>query len=118
MIDAPCSGTGTLASRPYIKWFLSKQRIKFYSKLQLEILLSASKFLKAETGRLYYITCSLLPEENEDIIKAFLELTENKFVSIPLKYSFGQSLQYHGQRLLPHLMESEGFSIFCLKKTT
>ncbi|OLS21957.1 MAG: tRNA (cytosine(48)-C(5))-methyltransferase [Candidatus Heimdallarchaeota archaeon LC_3] len=116
MIDAPCSGTGTLASRPYIKWLLSKQKIKFYSKLQLEIITSASKFLKPETGRLYYITCSLLPEENEDIIKLFLESTNENFVPIPLKYKFGRSLPYNGQRLLPHIMESEGFTIFCLKR--
>ena len=116
MIDAPCSGTGTIATRPYIKWQLSKQRIKKYSLLQKEILESISSLVKPETGLIYYITCSLLPEENEEVIKDFLERTSDSFKPIALNLDFGKDLPFFGKRLMPNVMESEGFSIFCLKR--
>jgi 16S rRNA (cytosine967-C5)-methyltransferase len=116
LIDAPCSGTGTLASRPYARWRLSKQRVKAYFKLQLEIINAAIKFLKPEEGLLFYVTCSLLPEENEDVIKAFLENQKTNIQPVPLSFDIGSRISFYGRRLLPQVMQSEGFSIFCFKK--
>jgi 16S rRNA (cytosine967-C5)-methyltransferase len=116
LVDAPCSGTGTLATRPYVKWQLSKQKIKSYTGMQLRILESVSDHLKPKTGLLFYVTCSLLPEENEEVIEKFLDKTGNKFQSVSINSNFGKELPYLGQRLLPNVMESEGFSIFCLKR--
>jgi 16S rRNA (cytosine967-C5)-methyltransferase len=116
LVDAPCSGTGTLATRPYVKWQLSKQKIKSYTRLQLKILESVSDHLKPKTGLLYYVTCSLLPEENEEVIQKFLDKTGDKFQPVSINSNFGKEIPYLGQRLLPNVMESEGFSIFCLKR--
>lgn len=114
LVDAPCSGTGTLGVRPYSKWRLSKSRLRQYSRLQLQILNTVSKFCKP-SGLIFYVTCSLLPQENELVIEKFLSNHADNYQCIPLKYTFGKPIAFYGQRLLPHVMESEGFSIFCLK---
>ena len=71
LVDAPCSGTGTIGSNPEIRYFLRPEDIKELSRKQLAILLNASKLVKSG-GRLYYSTCSLEREENEDVVTAFL----------------------------------------------
>ncbi len=71
LVDAPCSGTGTIASNPEIRYFLAPEDILDLSRKQLKILVNASKLVK-DGGRLYYSTCSLEREENEDVIYAFL----------------------------------------------
>ncbi len=70
-VDAPCSGTGTIGSNPEIRYFLDPEDIKELSGKQLSILINASKLVKSG-GRLYYSTCSIEREENEDVVAAFL----------------------------------------------
>lgn len=70
-VDAPCSGTGTIGSNPEIRYFLSPEDIGELSRKQLSILINASKLVKSR-GRLYYATCSMEREENEDVVAAFL----------------------------------------------
>jgi 16S rRNA (cytosine967-C5)-methyltransferase len=70
LVDAPCSGLGTLRRNPDLKWRQSPQSVQEMAVLQASILQSASRLLKAG-GRLVYATCSLLPQENEDIAQAF-----------------------------------------------
>ena len=115
LVDAPCSGSGTLSTRPHTKWRITKQRIKLYATRQYEILLSASKLLK-EGGCIYYSTCSLLAEENEEVISKFLADKGEEYVPESMDPQLGSPLPYLGQRFLPHTFKSEGFSIFCLKK--
>ena len=79
LIDAPCSGSGTLSSKTYAKWRIKNSLIKQYSQLQFEIISQVSKYLKKD-GLLLYSTCSLLPEENEEIISKFLKENHN-FIS-------------------------------------
>jgi len=67
LVDAPCSGTGTLARNPEIKWRLQPSDFERFAKLQRSILQNALDLLKPE-GRLVYSTCSLEPEENEGVI--------------------------------------------------
>jgi 16S rRNA (cytosine967-C5)-methyltransferase len=67
LIDAPCSGTGTLARNPEIKWRLRPQDLARFAALQRKILENAIPHLKPG-GRLVYSTCSLEREENEDIM--------------------------------------------------
>ncbi len=76
MVDAPCTGTGTIASNPEIRYFLSPNDIDELSRKQLSILNNASKLVKVG-GRLYYSTCSLEREENEDIVSAFLRESDD-----------------------------------------
>ncbi|MDQ3749386.1 MAG: 16S rRNA (cytosine(967)-C(5))-methyltransferase RsmB, partial [Acidobacteriota bacterium] len=71
LVDAPCSGTGTIRHNPEIKYFLSEKDFAELSAKQLKILQTASKVLK-KNGRLLYSTCSLENEENEAVIEKFL----------------------------------------------
>ncbi|OYX12396.1 MAG: MFS transporter [Rhizobiales bacterium 32-66-8] len=70
VIDAPCTGTGTWRRRPDTKWKLTPELLNQRVGEQAEILASATQFLKPG-GTLIYITCSILPEENDDQIAAF-----------------------------------------------
>lgn len=71
LVDAPCSGTGTLRRNPDLKWRQSAQSVKELVALQAKIIDSASRCV-APGGRLVYATCSILPEENEGQIDRFL----------------------------------------------
>jgi len=71
LVDAPCSGMGTLRRNPDLKFRQSSQSIDELSEKQARILTAASKLLKPG-GRLVYATCSLLPQENRAIVDAFL----------------------------------------------
>ncbi|MEY2803459.1 MAG: hypothetical protein RL657_795 [Pseudomonadota bacterium] len=70
LVDAPCSGLGTLRRNPDLKWRQSPQAVAEMQARQIAILSAASKMLKSG-GRLVYATCSLLPAENEDVVTAF-----------------------------------------------
>ena len=71
LVDAPCSGLGTLRRNPDLKWRQTPEGIEELKLKQASILASASKLVKSG-GRLVYATCSILPEENEQIVEAFL----------------------------------------------
>jgi 16S rRNA (cytosine967-C5)-methyltransferase len=70
LVDAPCSGLGTLRRNPDLKWRQSPQAIEELVVKQTAILQSAARLLKPG-GRLVYATCSVLPQENEAIAQAF-----------------------------------------------
>ena len=71
LLDAPCSGTGTLARNPEIKWRLNPEDITRLAQLQAMMLRNALPAL-ANGGRLVYATCSLEPEENEGVVEKVL----------------------------------------------
>jgi 16S rRNA (cytosine967-C5)-methyltransferase len=71
LLDAPCSGTGTLARNPEIKWRLKPEDIMRLSELQARMLRGALPLLAAG-GRLVYATCSLEREENEEVVECAL----------------------------------------------
>ncbi|MEO7548262.1 MAG: RsmB/NOP family class I SAM-dependent RNA methyltransferase [Ramlibacter sp.] len=70
LVDAPCSGLGTLRRNPDLKWRQSPESVLEMTARQASILQSAARLLKPG-GRLVYATCSLLPQENEAIAQAF-----------------------------------------------
>ena len=70
LVDAPCSGLGTLRRNPDLKWRQSPQSVQEMAHKQAAILQSAARMLKPG-GRLVYATCSLLPQENEAIALGF-----------------------------------------------
>ncbi len=72
LVDVPCSGTGTLARNPEIKWRLTPADLPRLSELQTKILCNATKLI-APRGRLVYSTCSLELEENEQVVERVLE---------------------------------------------
>ena len=67
LLDAPCSGTGTLARHPEIRWRLEPPQLAEFHALQTKMLVNALGHL-ASGGRLVYSTCSIEPEENEDVV--------------------------------------------------
>ena len=76
LVDAPCSGIGTLRRNPEIKWRTTEKDLRNFAAAQKVILQNASTAVK-KGSRLIYCTCSLLPAENENIIDAFLALNKN-----------------------------------------
>jgi 16S rRNA (cytosine967-C5)-methyltransferase len=80
LVDAPCSGTGTIRNNPEIRYTLSESDFLGLSHRQLEILSNAANCVKPG-GRLIYSTCSLETEENEMVIEEFLR-NEGRFVRI------------------------------------
>ena len=111
LVDAPCSGFGTLRRNPDLKWRFEAQDIVELNVKQAAILARAAKLTKPG-GRLIYATCSLLSDENEAIAEAFLNANSD-FILVPanavlsqqhIKMDTGKYL-----KLLPHLHGTDGF---------
>jgi 16S rRNA (cytosine967-C5)-methyltransferase len=83
LVDAPCTGTGTWRRRPDAKWRLSERALETRMRDQDGVLETASGLVKPG-GRIVYITCSVLAEENEDRIAAFLHRHPEMGVIDPL----------------------------------
>ena len=75
LLDVPCLGIGVLKRKPDIKWKRKKEDIKEIQKIQFEILNNCSKYLK-KGGEIVYSTCSILKQENEEIINKFIKNNE------------------------------------------
>ncbi|MCI5850165.1 MAG: RsmB/NOP family class I SAM-dependent RNA methyltransferase [Sutterellaceae bacterium] len=71
LVDAPCSGTGTLRRNPDLRWRITERELERINTLQASIIRSASRLVK-NGGRLVYATCSVLRQENQAIIESFL----------------------------------------------
>lgn len=114
LVDAPCSGTGTIRRNPEIRYFLQKDDFQALSAKQLEILKNASKTVK-RGGRLIYSTCSLEREENEAVIEKFL--TENKeFDKVTPKTPKRFLTEENFARTFPPRDEMDGFFIAAFAK--
>ena len=119
LIDAPCSGSGTIRRNPDLKWRLKEKDVKRYSGIQLSILKEYSYYVRPG-GNLAYITCSFFREENEDVINEFLETYKN--FSLTNNELF---FQKHGiennsgfLRLYQHLHDTDGFTAAILERNT
>ncbi|MFI5251055.1 MAG: RsmB/NOP family class I SAM-dependent RNA methyltransferase [Bacteroidota bacterium] len=112
LIDAPCSGSGTLRRNPGLKWTLTESLVSHYAQMQSEILDFNARFVK-KGGRLLYATCSLFREENEDVIQKFLQ-SHSDFSMMPLfdtAQTFGISANVPYLKLLPHKINTDGFFV-------
>ncbi|HYC45806.1 MAG TPA: RsmB/NOP family class I SAM-dependent RNA methyltransferase [Burkholderiales bacterium] len=111
LVDAPCSGLGTLRRNPDLKWRQSPASVAEMQVKQAGILEAAASLVKPG-GRLVYATCSLLPEENETIVDAFLAQHADYE-----ELSAGEILRQHGidievgsrMRLWPQVHGTDGF---------
>jgi 16S rRNA (cytosine967-C5)-methyltransferase len=101
LLDAPCSGTGTLARNPEIKWRLRPEDITRLAELQAMMLRNALPAL-ANGGRLVYATCSLEPEENEKVVEKILSEQP------AFRLLTSQELSRKHPRLIP-LFDSRGY---------
>jgi 16S rRNA (cytosine967-C5)-methyltransferase len=79
LVDAPCSGTGTMARHPEIRWRLKPEQLAEFHALQCSLLANAIEML-APGGRLVYSTCSMEPEENENVVDEILRARGNLFL--------------------------------------
>ncbi|MGZ5666435.1 MAG: RsmB/NOP family class I SAM-dependent RNA methyltransferase [Usitatibacter sp.] len=112
LVDAPCTGLGTLRRNPDLKTRQTEEGLAELNAKQRAILAAAAALVRPG-GRLVYGTCSLLPEENEDIVREFLaahadfhlvpaaEVLKRQGVTVP---GSGEFL-----RLLPHVHDTDGF---------
>ncbi|MBJ2162479.1 RsmB/NOP family class I SAM-dependent RNA methyltransferase [Acidovorax sp. IB03] len=120
LVDAPCSGLGTLRRNPDLKWRQSAKAVQELVVKQAAILDSAARLLKPG-GRLVYATCSILPQENEAIAEAFtaahpdfLPLDAGEVLG-QLKVEQAASLCSGGEtgtaylRMWPHRHQTDGF---------
>jgi 16S rRNA (cytosine967-C5)-methyltransferase len=115
LIDAPCSGLGTLRRNPDLKWRQSPQAVQELQAKQAAILDSAARLLKSG-GRLVYATCSLLRQENEAVCEAFsmahpgFERCDAQDLLGDFGIDAASSLTSAGNlRLWPHLHATDGF---------
>ena len=104
LVDAPCSGTGTIRRRPEIKWQLSETALSQFQDQQSELLQNSALFTKP-MGKLVYVTCSILKEENQDQISSFL--------TSPMGQNFDLEKE---NSLLSHQTGFDGFYMACLKR--
>lgn len=118
LVDAPCSGLGTLRRNPDLKWRQTPESVAELTRKQADILAGAARLVKAG-GRLVYATCSILPEENEVVVDAFLA-SHPEFVRLSaadllakqgIEIAVGDDL-----RLLPHTHGTDGFFAAVLER--
>lgn len=104
LVDAPCSGTGTLRRNPEIRWRITEQDIRELATQQKLFLNNTARVLKPG-GQLVYSTCSVERDENEDVIEAFQR--ENPVFKL-----------LNTRRLWPHHEGTDGFFIASLQLAT
>lgn len=118
LVDAPCSGLGTLRRNPDLKYRQSPESVAELNVKQTAILASAARLVRAG-GRLVYATCSLLPAENQNIVEAFLAANPD-FSLLPANALLAEQKidldtgDYLSLR--PHLHNSDGFFAAVLQR--
>jgi 16S rRNA (cytosine967-C5)-methyltransferase len=122
LIDAPCSGTGTWRRNPDAKWRFTPDTLADLTDLQGRILRSASRLAKPG-GLVIYATCSVLPDENEAQVEAFIEASNGTFTLVPVPEVWPQLIPsipcpVSGPylRLAPHTHQTDGFFAAILRR--
>ncbi|MGE5485049.1 MAG: 16S rRNA (cytosine(967)-C(5))-methyltransferase RsmB [Ignavibacteriales bacterium] len=120
LVDAPCSGLGTLRRRPDARWRKDAMDARRLSVLQVEILLSAADCLRPG-GCLVYSTCTIGREENQDVVRRFLEARDDFFPD-DIRSCLPESLRGDASgegyiQLLPHVHGTDGFFICRMRRS-
>jgi 16S rRNA (cytosine967-C5)-methyltransferase len=114
LVDAPCTGTGTLRRNPEIRWRIRPSDIAELSVRQRAILANAAKTLRSG-GHLLYSTCSVEPEENEEVVASFLE-EHGAFRQVPMAVPERLRTQSMGARTWPQRDGADGFFIAAFER--
>jgi 16S rRNA (cytosine967-C5)-methyltransferase len=115
LVDAPCTGTGTLRHNPEIRWRLKPDNIRALSDVQSRLLSNAARVVR-RGGRLVYSTCSVEREENETVVEAFLNSNPD-FKQIEAMPAPNALLLASGAaRTWPHRNDADGFFVAALEK--
>ena len=118
LVDAPCSGMGTLRRNPDVKWRQQLEGIAELTAKQASILDGAARLVKFG-GRLVYATCSLLDEENDAIVQGFLA-THPDFALVPMHQVLAEQkipLEMGDfLKMLPHKHDTDGFFAAVLER--
>ncbi|AEM39073.1 Fmu (Sun) domain protein [Pyrolobus fumarii 1A] len=116
MLDAPCTSSGTLARNPDLRWRITPEEVYKMHRLQVELLEAAVRLAKPG-ARILYATCSIFPEEGEEVVKKILERRSDVEV-VPLEAPFDPSPWLRGaMRAWPHRHGTIGFFYALLEKT-
>ena len=115
-VDAPCTGSGTWRRHPDAKWRLSPEQLERRIAEQDAVLAGAAPFVKPG-GRLIYVTCSLLAEENEDRVAAFVS-PHADFAPAPIELAGAESWRTADGflRLTPRSAGTDGFFVAILTR--
>ena len=121
LVDAPCSGLGIIRRKPDIKWNKQQEHLAEIIKIQIDILENVSKYVKVG-GVLVYSTCTILSQENIEVVQAFLkknpmfELEDiSEFVA---GWGEKETVSKGYLQLLPHIDGTDGFFISRMKRRT
>ena len=116
LLDAPCSGLGTLHKRPDLRWRQSPESISQLSSLQRELLEQVATWVKPE-GSLVYATCTLNPLENEKVIQSFLDCHSDWKIQKPRDLAIANLATLNGWiKIYPHRHNMDGFFMVKLQK--
>jgi 16S rRNA (cytosine967-C5)-methyltransferase len=118
LVDAPCSGSGTIRRNPALKWSTREEDVARFAKRQLELLDSYAPLVRPG-GRLVYSTCSLFRGENEDVVSGFLARhAAFRGVDPPAAMPWSVERGEHGTALLlPHRTPTDGFFISVMERS-
>lgn len=114
LVDAPCSGTGVINENPDIKLNRKEEDISSLMATQAALLNNAAKYVKAG-GKLYYSTCSILPQENDTAAHDFLAAHPDFGLAIPQSPLNHKTTKY-GLQFLPHISLGAGFYLTCFER--
>ena len=122
LVDAPCSGSGTLRRNPDLKWRFDENELARVNAVQANVLRAAARLVKSG-GRLVYATCSLLATENQEVVESFLAEHPNFTVVPAAQVLQAQGIAIdHAERhapwfvMLPHLHGTDGFFAAVLER--
>jgi 16S rRNA (cytosine967-C5)-methyltransferase len=114
LVDAPCSNLGVLRRNPEVKWRRTAGDIEGLNRQQQAILSSAARMARSG-GWLVYATCSLEPDENEEVVLPFLRAHPDWGIEAPAEFPVGPDARGF-IRLWPHLHGSDGFTAIRLRR--
>jgi len=109
LIDAPCSSSGTWRRSPDLRWNTTREMIQKYADLQLTILSTVAN-LEPKPSVLVYATCSIFPEENEQVIEMFLERS-GEFQVCDISNSYSEEASEKGIYLMPPRINGNGMFV-------